>query len=261
MNKETKKINYKFIISNGIFSLLVLTLLLNVNFVLAEETNTDEEIMISNTNSESAPTPTQNNLRGFAPTTTNKNEQKKTLRERYQEKLEAFTTSKKENAQEVIGGFNENVQQRNQEAKQIMEEKKQEIMGRLDAQKKDRVKRQTDKIVLNFENALKKIEEISQKVQARIETMEERGVDLTEAKNLISETFIKIEEARISISEMKNAFLSALDSETPRETFAQTKEVAKISKEKIKEAHQSLIKVINAIKASVKAITTTSTNQ
>lgn len=245
----------------------VLTLLLGVGYVFAEETPVIAPISIK----EVSPT-------GTPPTVAPQTKEKKTLREIYQERIRSFRTTDGEERNDIEKKVREQVPERSldrpdrlqppQDTQKIREndtEKRKEIKeealkareerkSKLEADRKERVKQQTDRISENFERILKRIESVEGKVTERIITIEERGIDLTEAKTLLINVPIKIEEARQGITDMKNALQTALDSETPIESFRQAKEFVTIAKNKVKEAHQSLIKVVNAIKASVKLV-------
>jgi len=250
-------------------SFLTLSFLFSASYVLADEDETETIINTQEVNAQTdniIPEETTSNIKPIESTPT---EQKRTLREIYNKKVQDFRSSfnpnnriinenEKENRLLERGTTSNEILEKNktinEEALKARQEKIAEMRGKLEETRKERIKEQTDRILENFERILQKIETVTKKTRERIITIEERDIDLTEAKNLIEDVPVKIESARQSILDVKNAFEDTLNSETPISSYGEARQFVSLAKTKIKEAHESLIITINAIKSSIKII-------
>ncbi|MBU4480408.1 hypothetical protein KKG48_03130 [Patescibacteria group bacterium] len=239
---------------------------MNVSNISAEE-----EIVAEDTSTTQAPTKANiqkqkqemnlgNNVSAETQLKLKNNAEETTLRERIQTKLQIFQ-NKKEESVEKINEKKEQLQERKEEKLQQIQEKRELRKEKLDEKLKERITKIANSIVSRFEKTLEKLVAVKNKVQTRIGEMEGKGFDMTEAKSLMEKVPVKIQEAQQKIENMKNAFNSASDSENPGEAFTSAKEVANIAKEGIKEAHKSIVDVIESIKASVRTRTQQETQE
>ena len=110
-----------------------------------------------------------------------------------------------------------------------------------------------------FENHIEKLGKIKTKIAERITTMEARGIDMTNSKELLNLVQPKIDAAKTAIQNMTTGLTTILNSENPKESYEKAKELANSAKTAIQEAHKSLVDVIASIKASVKIVPATGT--
>lgn len=195
-------------------------------------------------------------------------ERKKSLLESYKEKIQSFTQKKEtqqnkiEERKSEMEAKKEEVLNKVQEKKAVTEEnriniqnkievKKEEIKEKLDEKRREQVQKSIENILSRFEKTIEKISEIKTNVQERILSLEAKGFDLTEAKNLNQKVDSQLELAKSKISEMKNSLTEILDSENPKKSLVESKIIIEETRTSIKEAHKSLVEVVRAIKASI----------
>lgn len=117
---------------------------------------------------------------------------------------------------------------------------------------KNRILAHVKKMMDSYHRMLAKIESAEERVRAHIEKLEAKGFDLTKAKELLAIVPGKVDDAKEKIAEVKSAIEEALESENPREKWAEIKEMIREAKQAVKDAHKALRDAIRAIKASVK---------
>ncbi len=186
-----------------------------------------------------------------------------TLREKYNEKLNEFRAEIQERAAGVAStsaGVKAKIQEMSDAVKSKIEEQKQKAEARkekLQEQEKVKVGQAIDSLVTNYTRIIDKIEELKAKTQERIQSMESRGVDLSQSKELLTETENKIAEARAKLAESKQSLEDVLDAVNPGEVYKSAREMLDPTKEAIKTAHQALVDTIASIKAEVSLRTET----
>lgn len=170
------------------------------------------------------------------------------LKDKYQEERNTATKATKELREEhrsTLEAFKERYKEQVSVAK---EERK----GQLEEEKRERIKGYTEKVISNFNKTLDRIDQITEKIEARITFMEEKGFDVTEPNLLIIDVPVKTNLARETINAINDSLENILDSTDPKQSFDEVKELINSAKTNVKEAHASLVEVIKSIKASVK---------
>lgn len=105
------------------------------------------------------------------------------------------------------------------------------------------------KIMNRMEVVVIRLQRLSERIDSRINKLEETGADVSEAKALLEAADGKIKEAVKSLSDAKNKINEILDSgETPKIMLEKIKDEVRVVKQAIKDAHAALVDVIAAIK-------------
>jgi len=146
-------------------------------------------------------------------------------------------------------------------------EEKQERMGarmqKLEERRKQMIKKFFEKMVRRFDAAINRLKKLADRIDSRLTKFAtERGKDVTLLRTRLVEAKAKITEAEAAINAAKAGLDGALNSETPREAFEAVKKLISDARDKIKEAHQALVKVVTEIKGAsggVKGGTATTT--
>jgi len=254
-----KKIFTYFVIFSFLFT--------GITFVSADEEDTVAETPSATpslySNTTARPTPT---VDVEQKPITDEIQRKNNLQKQYKQKLEELQNKNKEqkiqiqtaqkgtasSTQNRIQSTKESIEQKKEVIKEKIQKQRALIKEKLEGQRKERVKNQINQTGENFEKAIEKIQELEKKVHERIKEMTVKGFDMSKPEEITENTHIKIAEAQKKIQEMKTALGEITESEDPSEAFIKARELTTPAKEAIREAHQSLVEVIKAIKASIK---------
>jgi hypothetical protein len=166
----------------------------------------------------------------------------------------------------------ERLQERQEESQELREELRVRLEDRTDALQdsrgeiRDRLESRRDMFLENasdrltniarrilgrFYAAIERMEHIANRVDSRIAKLEERGNDLSEAKRLLAEAWVKIDAAGEAVAEVE-INLGELIADTPHETLQKVRELLGTAKEALRSAHRALVDAIIAIRANVK---------
>jgi ABC-type transporter Mla subunit MlaD len=94
---------------------------------------------------------------------------------------------------------------------------------------------------------IERLNKLSERIQSRIDVLEGREVDTSEAVSALALAQDKIDEATTAVQTLKEAVTEALESENPREALKETKPLGETTKTAIREAHAALIEAIQAL--------------
>lgn len=170
------------------------------------------------------------------------------LQER-QEELE----QKKEQVQEEI-------QVRTEALKAEMEAKRETVRNEVEQRREEALSRIRERlhnfssvIVLRYEAALNRLEILSERIASRIAKLEEAGIDVTEAQELLDIANLKIETAAASIAAISTvdeiiASNTSTSTEAVREDLNNLRDEMAQAKSDLKDAHAALIDVVVALK-------------
>ena len=113
----------------------------------------------------------------------------------------------------------------------------------------DKIKRFLNNVVAKMNAAAERLDTLADRIFSRIEKFEEKGFDMTEAKQLLKEARESITKARNNIDSAIADAREAFSSDTPRNSFGEVVSTLTRTKEHLRAAHKTLVSVIRAIKA------------
>ena len=102
-----------------------------------------------------------------------------------------------------------------------------------------------------FRTAIGRLEKLADRVDSRIVKLEEKGLDLSKAKQLLAEARIEVESAKSALGGLLVKTDTALGENEPKTAFVGVKEILNGAKQDIKDAHKKLVEAIRAVKASL----------
>lgn len=117
----------------------------------------------------------------------------------------------------------------------------------LDENVKERVMNRVENAGRLLQAMLERLGGLSDRIQARIDTLEAAGVDASAAQAELDEAQDAIEAAADAVAEVKTAFDEAFASETPRENMGAVKTAAEEAKAAIRAAHKALMEAVQAL--------------
>jgi len=135
-----------------------------------------------------------------------------------------------------------------------------EVKERLAARHKERIRPSVEKMIDRYYPAVARIGSAKERIQAHIQKMEEKGIDLSEAKALLPVVDEYINTALDQIAQVKEEVETMIDSDNPRSVWQEVKILIASAKGSVRSAHKALRDVIIKIKASVKVDSETSSS-
>jgi len=155
---------------------------------------------------------------------------------------------------EVRAQMKERVEAMRMEAKQKMDALRVQIKGEKDAAKA-RIKELRitgrEQALTRFDTAVERINNLKNKVDAYILTLEAKGLDTAEAKSFLATANAKLNDATAKIAEM-NALLSASIDELSKENRTKLVTLAQDTQKLIREAHLALGDAVKSLKDAVR---------
>jgi len=112
---------------------------------------------------------------------------------------------------------------------------------------KERVIARADHVIRLLNAMLDRLASLADRIQARIDLLDERGADTAAAKVELAEAEAAIEDAAEAVEAVGDGIEAALSSETPREALKEVKPVAERAKAAIRAAHQALMEAVRAL--------------
>lgn len=178
-------------------------------------------------------------------------EMREQTQQRFEEQKEARWQLFNEQREEVRNRFNE----KRDEIKNKMEERKQERSeehkAKLSAKVQARLSEYVERIAERMEAAIGRLEQIADRIGARIDKMEtEKGVDLSAAKESLDDAYVLIGEAKEYAGLIGEVSVDALTSENPQNRKDEVRDAVKLTAESIMEIHKALSEAVMNIKAS-----------
>jgi len=119
-----------------------------------------------------------------------------------------------------------------------------------------RIRAYVARMARRFVSAIEHLETLAERMDSRIEKLEERGLDLSQARRLLSEAQVNLEGARRDVAGIDAAQDVALSGKTPREAFGSVRALLANAKDSITAAHRALVLALREIKAGAGVRTT-----
>jgi actin filament associated protein 1 len=250
---------------------IVATFFLLGNLAYAQETDTattkanTDNVKTKSLKPSDLPTRTKAKIQNFKDKATDVMTNKKS--DSKKKKLDSRETSDKKTKKPRALEVGDNVKEKRSDltdkknkkvdARKIQEKKdkkkleKKEKRKKLSAKRKDRIKAYIERILNRFRTAIGRLEKLADRVDSRIVKLEEKGLDLSKAKQLLAEARIEVESAKSALGGLLVKTDTALGENEPKTAFVGVKEILNGAKQDIKDAHKKLVEAIRAVKASL----------
>ncbi|MBU3925574.1 hypothetical protein KJ763_00180 [Patescibacteria group bacterium] len=147
----------------------------------------------------------------------------------------------------------EKIKQRIEEQKENMAQKftaqKEKLQQRLEETKRIRVRAYWGRIMGRMGIAVIRLERIADRIDSRLDKLQENGADISEPQVLLETAKTKIADAKLAVENVKTKIEEILNSDADaKDIFQQIKDELSAVKQTIKDAHSALVDVIEAIK-------------
>src|SRR3989344_4298661 len=182
-----------------------------------------------------------------------------TKREALKQEMEQKREEIKNRTEEERESLKNRIEERREELKQNLEERREELKNEIEERKQnatdkitERVNQFVTKIIERFNTAANRLDILVIRIESRIEKIEARDIDTTEAKGLLVIAKEKIDTAKTSISLITLPEITEDTASTTASSIKKAFETTKIqieqAKKDLKAAHTALVDVINSLK-------------
>ena len=143
--------------------------------------------------------------------------------------------------------------ERFEERKAELLEARAEIRARLETNARERVGNAIDRITNKFEQVFDRLSDASTNIEARISTLEERGIDMTESLDLLATAEAELDTA----SEILASVVVDLEAELEAEEVSRDniRALVDVGRQALRDVHQAFQDVTISVKASVETET------
>ncbi len=156
-----------------------------------------------------------------------------------------------------------------EDRRNAIKEKKAEVKSNLDGKRLENMKKQGERVIERLAAALKRLQNIAERLDSRIKKSEEKGFDTVKAKADLVIAKAKIEAAKTKLDAAKTAIANIIlgtdgtATTTPGEILSGKikliKEQVRIVEEALKEAHKALVQATTDLKGKSGDKTATTT--
>jgi len=144
----------------------------------------------------------------------------------------------------------------------------QEIQNRIKTGIKEKLDDKKIQFLIPFEQAIKNLKNLSDRLKSRISKIEGQGIELSNEKQSVVEIDEKISEVEVYISDLGELLAMDItplsfnlqDIEKRKNDLAKIKNQTEKIKKEIKNIHESIIKIINSLKEDLQDISTSTNN-
>ena len=141
-----------------------------------------------------------------------------------------------------------------EERRQQLEERREERRERLSELRQERVQNFWDRMSSRLTRIIDRLSAIGDRILSRIEKFEERGADMSEARTALDGAREQIGLAEGAMADAGVALEDLLDSDNPKEAFADVRVQVRVVIDAIKAAHAGLVDAITAMKGVSTAV-------
>ena len=146
-----------------------------------------------------------------------------------------------QNIKDKIASTSERVKNLEKEVKTDIEKR---IGKKLDEQR--------TRIANGFEEAIKNLNKLADKVDALIAKIESRGKDMSASKALLADARTKITVANTELTTLENALAQSTSTSTRKAILKQVKDQSEKTKAAIKAAHKAIVNTITSLKPGLR---------
>lgn len=119
------------------------------------------------------------------------------------------------------------------------------------SERADRIASYLERVSRKMTAAVERLDILSSRIESRINKLEERGIDMTRTKELLEAARVSITEAGESLKTALSDAREALSIDISRDSFGKVVSGLAHAKEKLREAHQTLVEVIRTMKSGL----------
>ena len=163
-------------------------------------------------------------------------------------------TEIKQRVQEKKLEIEQRLEQKRIEIQQKAEEKRQEAKLKIDEIRRSKILKYFEQMIRRFEAAIERLSDLSGRISSRLDKFAETGKDVSSFKDQLAKIDEQIELAKLLVDESwtkAQALLNSTDVDNDlQDRFGLVREVVVGLKDKTKEIHQSLIRLITDIKGA-----------
>lgn len=172
------------------------------------------------------------------------------LKERLQAQKERLNEKRKE-IEMSVGERRNELKTKMETKKEVLKEKREAIRGKLEAKKAERVRSYTKTMIVRFEAAIKRLDNLAERIRTRLDKLAQDGKDVTASKSALEAAKTKIESAKSKLAEAAAALEKVVESEIPQDDLNKAKTILNEAKDVIKMAQAALVDVVNSIKSGL----------
>jgi len=124
------------------------------------------------------------------------------------------------------------------------------IEGRLKERKANIIRNFFNRLVKRLEAAIARLEKLIARIEARLDKIEAANEDIntTKIRKDVNQAKEKLISARATLGQAKDKFENLPPSDTPKEVFAEARDLIQEVKKQLIEVHRILVKIIGDIK-------------
>jgi hypothetical protein len=167
------------------------------------------------------------------------------------EDIQRSFEEKRDGMQEKISEKRIELQEKREELKVNREERQAERRIKLEERAKERVSKITDRVLARFEAFVVRYEGFADRIQSRIDKLEEKGVETSEMKDLLNKAEDSLSDTVAVIAASKDEIRDLVEGESSKEEIRAIVSEAKVS---LKGTHAAFVEAVKSLKASDKDV-------
>lgn len=140
------------------------------------------------------------------------------------------------------------IQTRVETRKERIATKAAEVRARLTERKRETVRNYFGIMYGRFQAAILRLERIADRIEARLDLLEEQGLEVIGEREKLAAAREQIEIAKGLIADLNDEVEEILASETPKDGFEEVKETMLEVRDILKDIHRLLVEIITSIK-------------
>jgi len=176
---------------------------------------------------------------------------KKAEFETVQQERQVESEEIREARQEQMEEKRQDFEAASEEQQAEMLEKREERSAALQERTQERITDLATNISDRMAAAIDRIRQIIDRFQVRMDTLAERGVDVSEAQRALNASTGHLNDAETTIANIDTMVAAVVTSESPREAWTEARETYAGIKADIKESHESLRLALSLLKIAV----------
>ena len=138
-----------------------------------------------------------------------------------------------------------------EERRAEMEERRSQIQVMLDERVQARIENFANGLFRALDAGVLRLENIAERIDSRIEKLEDDGMDMDAQTELLLGAEIQIDEAEAEIAEARVELEVMLSSDTPREALEDVRTALSEAKQALREAKQALVETVQSIRMAM----------
>lgn len=138
-----------------------------------------------------------------------------------------------------------------EERRAEMEERRSQIQVTLSERVQARIENFANGLFRALDAGVLRLENIAERIDSRIEKLEDDGMDMSTQAELLLDAEVEIEEAEAEIAEARVELEVMLSSDTPREALEDVRVALSEAKQALREAKQALVETVQSIKRAI----------